>query len=149
MGGMNSKLHTVTDALGRPLRMFLTADHRSDYIGARALLDGLPPAKHMLADRDYDADWDREALEESAMKPCIPSRKGRKAPILHDEARDRQRQQDREQLCLPQGLATRRNPLRQMPEGLPVSSCSRRPRHGLVVNPDPRSSRGPSCRSRR
>lgn len=24
-GGMNSKLHTVTDALGRPLRRFLTA----------------------------------------------------------------------------------------------------------------------------
>ena len=30
---MNSKLHTVTDAPGRPLRMFLTAGRRSDYIG--------------------------------------------------------------------------------------------------------------------
>ena len=56
-GGMNSKLHTVTDALGRPMRMFLTAGQRSDYIGARTLLEGLPPAKHMLADRGYDADW--------------------------------------------------------------------------------------------
>ena len=35
---MNSKLHAVTDAAGRPLRMFLTAGQRSDYIGARALL---------------------------------------------------------------------------------------------------------------
>ena len=52
---MNSRLHAVTDALGRPLQMFLTAGQRSDYIGARALLEGLPPAKHMLADRGYDA----------------------------------------------------------------------------------------------
>jgi transposase len=54
---MNSKLRAVTDAAGRPLRMFLTAGQRSDYIAAQALLDGLPPADHMLADRGYDADW--------------------------------------------------------------------------------------------
>lgn len=53
---MNSKLHAVTDALGRPLRMFLTAGQSSDYIGARALLDALPSARHLLADRGYDAD---------------------------------------------------------------------------------------------
>ena len=53
---MNSKLHAVTDGLGRPLRMFLTAGQRSNYIGARALLDSLPDTKHMLADRGYDAD---------------------------------------------------------------------------------------------
>ena len=58
---MNSKLHTVTDALGRPLRMFLTAGKRSDYIGARALLDSLPRAEHTLADHGYDTDWCRDA----------------------------------------------------------------------------------------
>ena len=45
---MNSKLHAVTDAAGRPIRMFLSAGQCSDYIGARALLEALPPAKHML-----------------------------------------------------------------------------------------------------
>ena len=90
-GGMNSKLHTVTDAAGRPLRMFLTAGLRSDYIGARALLNGLPPAEHRLADRGYDADWYREALENKGITPCIPSRKNRKVPIPHDEARYRKR----------------------------------------------------------
>nr|WP_290919210.1 IS5 family transposase [Hyphomonas sp. 34-62-18] len=90
-GGMNSKLHAVTDAAGRPLRMFLTAGQRSDYIGARALLDGLPPAEHMLADRGYDADWYREALEDKGITPCIPSRKNRRVPIPHDEARYRKR----------------------------------------------------------
>lgn len=88
---MNSKLHTVTDALGRPLRIFLTAGQRSDYIGGRALLDCLPTAKHMLADRGYDANWYSEALEDKGIAPCIPSRKGRKVPILHDETLYRKR----------------------------------------------------------
>jgi len=88
---MNSKLHAVTDALGRLLRLFLTAGQCSDYFGARALLDSLPPAKHMLADRGYDADWYREALVDKGITPCIPSRKGRKTPVHYDEARYRQR----------------------------------------------------------
>ncbi len=71
--------------------MFLSAGQTSDYIGARALLDQLPAAKHMLADRGYDADWYREGLENKGITPCIPARKGRKNPILHDEARYRQR----------------------------------------------------------
>ena len=88
---MNSKLHAVTDTAGRPVRMFLTAGQRSDYIGARALPDDLPPAKHMLADRGYDADWYREALVNTGISPCFPSRKRRKAPIPHDEAKYRKR----------------------------------------------------------
>ncbi|MEO0637800.1 MAG: IS5 family transposase, partial [Pseudomonadota bacterium] len=90
-GGMNSKLHAVTDAAGRPLRMFLTAGQRSDYIGARALLSDLPEAKHMLADRGYDADWYRVALEDKGITPCIPSRKGRKVPIPYDVDRYKKR----------------------------------------------------------
>ena len=84
---MNSKLHAVTDALGCPLRMFLTAGQRSDYIGARALLSDLPDAKHMLADRGYDADWYRRALEDKGITPCIPSSKSRKVPIPHNADR--------------------------------------------------------------
>lgn len=88
---MNSKLYAVTDAAGRPLRMFLTAGQRSNYIGARALQDGLPAAKHLLADRGCDADWYRKALENMGAEPCIPSLKGRKVPVQHDEARYRKR----------------------------------------------------------
>lgn len=71
--------------------MFLSAGQTSDYIGARALLDQLPAAKHMLSDRGYDADWYREGLENKGITPCIPARKGRKIPIPHDEIRYRQR----------------------------------------------------------
>ena len=88
---MNSKLHAVTDASGRPLRIFLSGGQCSDYIGARALLETLPTAKYLLADRGYDADWYREGLEEKGITPCILSRKSRKIPIPHDDARYRNR----------------------------------------------------------
>ncbi len=64
--------------------MYLSAGQTSDYIGARALLSSLPPARVLLADRGYDADWFRNALIKRDIQPCIPSRKGRKAAIPHD-----------------------------------------------------------------
>ena len=74
----------MCDAHGRPLRLWLSAGQISDYTGARALLNRLPAARTMLADRGYDADWFREGLEEQGIAPCIPSRRGRKALIPHD-----------------------------------------------------------------
>ena len=50
-GGMNTKLHAVTDANGRPISLFMTAGQVSDYIGAAALLDSLPRAQWLLGDR--------------------------------------------------------------------------------------------------
>ncbi|HCW59395.1 IS5 family transposase [Sphingobium lactosutens] len=90
-GGMNTKLHAVTDANGRPLSFFMTAGQISDYIGAAALLDELPKAQWLLADRGYDADWFRDALEEKGIKPCIPGRKSRNEPIKYDKRRCRRR----------------------------------------------------------
>ena len=72
---MNTKLHAITDANGRPLSFFITASQSSDYTGAAALLDDLPKAQWMLADRGYDAEWFRDALEQKGIKPCIPGRK--------------------------------------------------------------------------
>ena len=85
-GGLNSKLHVVTDAEGRPIRMFLSDGQTSDYTGARALLSSIPQAGALLADRGYDADWFRNALIERGISPCIPSRKGRPVDIPHDAA---------------------------------------------------------------
>ena len=48
------------NALRYPLRVVLTAGEQSNPIGARALLSDLPDAKHMLADRGYDAVEDPE-----------------------------------------------------------------------------------------
>jgi transposase len=79
-GGMNTKLHAVTDAKGRPIRFFMTAGQVSDYTGAAALLGSLPKAEWLLADRGYDADWFRDALKDKGIKPCIPGRKSRGKP---------------------------------------------------------------------
>ena len=81
---MNTKLHAVTDAEGRPLRFFMTAGQVSDYTGAAALLNSLPSADWLLADRGYDADWFRDALKDKGIKPCIPGRKSRGKPVKHD-----------------------------------------------------------------
>jgi transposase len=89
--GMNTKLHAVTDADGRPIRFFMTAGQVSDYTGAAALLSSLPAAEWLLADRGYDAGWFREALKDKGIKPCIPGRKSRGKPIKHDRRRYKRR----------------------------------------------------------
>ena len=88
---MNSKLHVVADARGRPIRMFLSAGQTSDYIGARVMLSSIPQAGALLADRGYDADWFRNALVAQDISPCIPSRAGRKIHIPHEADLYRQR----------------------------------------------------------
>ena len=88
---MNSKLHAVCDGQGRPLVMLLSEGQMSDYKGAALMIDALPPAKVMLGDRGYDADWFRAALMAKGIEPCIPSKTNRKIPISHDRALYRQR----------------------------------------------------------
>lgn len=88
---MNTKLHAVTDASGRPINFFITAGQVSDYTGAAALLDELPQAKWLLADRGYDADWFRDALQAKGITPCIPGRKSRNKTIKFDKRRHKRR----------------------------------------------------------
>ena len=78
---MNTKLHAVTDENGRPISFFMSAGETSDYTGAAALLNSLPPAQWPLADRGYDADWFREGLKNKGIKACIPGRKSRTKPV--------------------------------------------------------------------
>ena len=61
-GGKNTKLHSVTDTNGRPIRFFMSAGQVSDDTGVAALLGDLPAAHWLLADRGYDTDWFRKAL---------------------------------------------------------------------------------------
>ena len=63
----------------------------SDYKGAALVFDALPPAKVLLGDRGYDADWFRQALAVRGIAACIPSRVNRKVQIPHDTTLYRQR----------------------------------------------------------
>jgi transposase len=103
-GGMNTKLHAIADAKGRPLKFFMSAGEVSDYTGAAALLRHMPSAQWLLApfhglqanhcratDRGYDADWYREALKDKGIRVCIPGRKSRKKKIRFDRRRYKRR----------------------------------------------------------
>ncbi|MDE2112072.1 MAG: IS5 family transposase [Alphaproteobacteria bacterium] len=90
-GGLNSKLHAVCDGLGRPQVMLLSEGQMSDYKGAALMLEALPPAKELLGDRGYAANWFRDGLAERGIAACIPSKANRKIPIPHDRVLYRQR----------------------------------------------------------
>ena len=81
----------ICDGLGRPLTFFLSPGQRSYAKGALALLRDLPPARTLLVDKGYDADWFRQALEDRGIPACIPARRGRRNPASHDRKLYRQR----------------------------------------------------------
>lgn len=88
---MDTKLHAVTDSLGRPIRFFISAGPVSHYTGARALVNSLPSADWLLEDRGYDADWFHEALIDKGIRPCTPGRKSRDKPVRYDKRRYKRR----------------------------------------------------------
>ena len=66
------------------MTMLLTEGQLSDYRGAETMLDALPEADVLIADKGYDSDRFREALEERGIAPCIPGRANRKKPVAYD-----------------------------------------------------------------
>ncbi len=63
----------------------------NDHKGAALLLEVLPPADTLLGDKGYDSDGLRDALVDRGIAPCIPSRRNRKIPIVHDAVLYKQR----------------------------------------------------------
>ena len=87
--------------------MLLSEGQMSDYKGAALMIDALPPAKELLADKGYDADWFRHALAERGITACIPSKSNRKEPIEHDRELYRQRHKIENMFAHSIGNATR------------------------------------------
>ena len=54
---------------GRPIILKLSAGQVSDHRGAGMVLDELPPASHLIADRGYDSAWFRQALADRGITP--------------------------------------------------------------------------------
>jgi transposase len=106
---MNTKLHAICDSQGRPLNLFVTDGQVSDYIGARALVSGLPKVDWLLGDRGYDADWFREALKDKGIRACIPRSKAAQENRQVRQAPIQTAQPDRDHVRQAEGLATCRN----------------------------------------
>ena len=49
------------------------------------MLDKLPAASLMIADRGYDADWFRTALHTAGIEACIPPRRNRIKSLYFDK----------------------------------------------------------------
>ena len=91
-GGQTTKVHALTDVLGRRGVLLLTPDNASDVTKAPAVLAKAPGhIRRLTTDKDYDADWLCADLREKGIAPVIPSKRGRKRKIRHDRRRYRER----------------------------------------------------------
>ncbi len=81
----------MCDGQGKPLILLLSEGQMSDYKGAALMVEALPKASMMIADRGYDANWFRAALAQRGIAACIPSKINRKVQIAHDPLIYRQR----------------------------------------------------------
>lgn len=80
---MTTKIHTLTDALGRPLRFVLTGGEAHDITTAPELLAGLS-SDGVIADKAYDSNALRDLIAEAGAQAVIPSTRSRKILIPHD-----------------------------------------------------------------
>ncbi len=89
--GWTTKVQPLTDVIGRPYALMLTADNVSDVKAAPVLLERAGRMRYLLADKDYDADRLRRALRDAGAVPVIPGRSNRKPTNRYDKDRYRAR----------------------------------------------------------
>jgi putative transposase len=75
-GGLSTKIHAATEALGLPLRLIGTPGQRNDIAFAHELIDGLA-AQVAIADKGYDADHLAERIAAAGTEVVIPPRRNR------------------------------------------------------------------------
>lgn len=90
-GGRTTKVHALTDMLGRPRAVVLTPSNAHDLSGARNLLAITGAPRRLLADRAYDARSLRDWLAERGCEPVIPTNPTRRNPHAYDQAAYKQR----------------------------------------------------------
>jgi len=77
----------VTDLLGRPAILRLTAGNVADVTMAGTLMDAAGRVRCLIADKGYDANALRRRLHAEGAEAVIPGRSNRKVPIDYDERR--------------------------------------------------------------
>ena len=86
-GGWTTKVHALTDVIGRPYVLILTAGNVSDIKAAPTLLERAGRMRYLLADKGYDADRLRRSLRDAGAVPVIPGRRNRKRTVRYDKDR--------------------------------------------------------------
>lgn len=90
-GGWTTKIHALTDVIGRPYALLLTPGNVADVKAAPELLARMGRARYVVADKGYDADPLRRALRQAGAVPVIPGGSNRKRAIRYDRQRYRGR----------------------------------------------------------
>ena len=83
-GGFTTKIHTLVDALGNPLRFILTGGQRHDITQAHKLVEGLQDSM-VIADKGYNSNALIQTLAEQKCIAVIPSRKNCKIQREYDK----------------------------------------------------------------
>jgi transposase len=81
----------VVDQDGLPVRLVLSAGQASDKAAVAELIEGLPPASALIADRGYDAKAIVDLVAAKGGVAHIPTQKDRKVQRTVDPALYRQR----------------------------------------------------------
>lgn len=80
---MSTKIHMLTDAVGRPLRFVLTGGQVNDSTQANSLLENAKTG-YVIADKGYDSQRALEKIDELGAIAVIPPRSNRKEHREYD-----------------------------------------------------------------
>lgn len=84
-GGRTSKLHGLTDEQGRPRVLLISPGNTSDMIMAPALIEAAAGRfDRLIADKGYDSNAIRAAVQAQGAEVVIPPTRSRKFPIPYD-----------------------------------------------------------------
>ena len=81
----------VCGGKGRPLLLHLSEGQANDHKTAAAVVEQLPPARFLLADRTYSSAAFRQALAVRGIAPCIPPHASHRVQHSYDPILYRQR----------------------------------------------------------
>ena len=77
-GGRTTKIHALTDGLGRPVAFLLTGGQAADCRAAEDLMREMPDCRVVHADKAYDTNAIRRAVEARGALPNIPPKSNRR-----------------------------------------------------------------------
>jgi putative transposase len=82
-GGLSTKIHAATEALGLPIRLIASPGQRNDIAFAHDLIDGIQ-AEATIADEGYDADHLAGRIVDGGSEVVIPPKRNRKHQRFYD-----------------------------------------------------------------
>jgi putative transposase len=82
-GGLSTKIHAATEALGLPVRLIGSPGQRNDIAFAHDLIDGFN-ADAAIGDNGYDADPLVDRIAEAGTEVVIPPKRNRKIQRPYD-----------------------------------------------------------------